>query len=76
MSQFLIIAYPHESCGWVSILPDFVGMTSRPLSASRKFSRQHATLTGLRLPKFHGFAASVRCARDRRGPIETVTRQS
>lgn len=29
MSHFLIIAYPHESCGWVSILPDFVGVTGR-----------------------------------------------
>lgn len=29
MSQFLIIAYPHESCGWVSMLPDFVGVTGR-----------------------------------------------
>lgn len=29
MSQFLIIAYPHESCGWVSMLPDFVGATGR-----------------------------------------------
>ena len=29
MSQFLIVAYPHESCGWVSILPDFVGVTGR-----------------------------------------------
>ena len=29
MSHFLIIAYPHKSCGWVSILPDFVGVTGR-----------------------------------------------
>jgi hypothetical protein len=29
VSHFLIIAYPHESCGWVSILPDFVGVTGR-----------------------------------------------
>ncbi len=29
MSQFLIIACPHESCGWVSMLPDFVGVTGR-----------------------------------------------
>ena len=29
MSQFLIIAYSHESCGWVSMLPDFVGVTGR-----------------------------------------------
>lgn len=29
MNQFLIIAYPHEIGGWVSILPDFVGVTGR-----------------------------------------------
>src|SRR5688572_11302383 len=29
VSQFLIIACPHESCGWVSMLPDFVGVTGR-----------------------------------------------
>jgi hypothetical protein len=29
VSHFLIIAYRHEFCGWVSILPDFVGVTGR-----------------------------------------------
>ena len=29
MSRFLIIAYRHEACGWVSVLPDFVGVTGR-----------------------------------------------
>jgi hypothetical protein len=29
VSRFLIVAYRHEFCGWVSILPDFVGVTGR-----------------------------------------------
>ncbi len=29
VSQFLIIAYPHETCGCASILPDIVGVTGR-----------------------------------------------
>jgi hypothetical protein len=29
VSHFLIIAYPHDFCGWVSVLPDFVGVTGR-----------------------------------------------
>jgi hypothetical protein len=29
MSHFLIVAYRHEFCGWVSMLPDFVGVTGR-----------------------------------------------
>lgn len=28
-AHFLIVTYPHESCGWVAILPDFVGVTGR-----------------------------------------------
>lgn len=29
MSHFLIVTYPHESCGWVATFPDFVGVTGR-----------------------------------------------
>jgi predicted RNase H-like HicB family nuclease len=29
MVEYLIVAFPHPSCGWVAVLPDFVGVTGR-----------------------------------------------
>ncbi len=29
MVDYLIVAFPHPSCGWVAVLPDFIGVTGR-----------------------------------------------
>jgi predicted RNase H-like HicB family nuclease len=29
MVEYLIVTFPHPSCGWVAVLPDFIGVTGR-----------------------------------------------
>jgi len=39
MVEYLAIAFPHDSGGWVTVLPDFVGVTGRAEDARQAIQR-------------------------------------
>lgn len=43
MVDYLIVAFPHPSCGWVAVLPDFIGVTGRGADTNEAIER---ALTG------------------------------
>ena len=43
MVNYLIVAFPHPSCGWVAVLPDFIGVTGRGADVEEAIER---ALTG------------------------------
>ena len=43
MVDYLVVAFPHPSCGWVAVLPDFIGVTGRGADVDEAIER---ALTG------------------------------
>lgn len=39
MVDYLIVAFPHPSCGWVAVLPDFIGVTGRGADVEEAIAR-------------------------------------